>query len=304
MAKKGFRILIGYRRRHFKLASLRLNDNDGSFYINLTRAGASSVHWTYEAVGARFVTQLKELTESTRVKGVGVSYHASGLVRYKNVSNKSIFGEPLTQVTKPFGFARYSVPSIDRLDERQATRTSDFIFPLPDALAGRVTFNFFASPLATPLVTAGGNVPVPNSELGLNIHFPDLFSVNCVVDQETLAIPPELGESFVFMSPSTGPFPEPLLSMDQAAVHFHQLLTGSNGVIVYPPDPTTGVYLMIFAVEMRVPPEITIKLADSHQRIEIVERTRGSARFKVKDRYGHVLKSAVQIAEVILDAEL
>ena len=303
MADKGFRILIGHRRRHFKLASMRLMHSDGSFYINLTRAGISKIHWTYEIIGGTCIVPPKESIESTRKKGVDISYHASGLVHYKNVSNKSIYGEPLNHVTKPFGFARYSVPSIDKLDERDATRLSDSVFPLPDALDGRVNFSFFVSPLATPLVTAGRNVPVPNSELGLNIHFENLFSVNCIVDQETLAIPPGLEESFIFMTPVAGPLAAPLLSKDQAAIHFHQRVAGSNNLIVYLPDPT-GVYRMIFAVEMRASPEITIKLADSQYTVEVVERSPGSARFRVKDRNGHVVKSAVQIAEIVLDAEL
>ena len=229
MSDERYRILISYRGGLHKLATFRLMHSDGSFYLSLTRDGTSLSHWKYEVIGPDL--RPSDLTELSDVnpKGIDVSYHSSGLVRYKKVSNKSIACEPLYLVTQHFCFAIYSVPSIIRLDPRVATTNhKDFIFPMPDEIDGRITFSFVVSPLNDPKVNRG--------EYGVNILFANLFSVNCVADRLPVPIPPGLEETFVFMSPAKGLYEEQVLSRDQAAIVFHHRLTGFSDLIVYEPN--------------------------------------------------------------------
>jgi hypothetical protein len=296
MSEERFRILIGYRGGLHKLATFRLMHSDGSFYLNLTREGTSPSHWTYELSGPNLSPSNPIELREVKRKGIDISYHSSGLVRYKNASNKSIACEPLHLVTQHFCFAKYSVPSVAKLDSRaKVNDRSDSVFAVPDDVEGRMTFSFFVSPLNDPRVTMG--------EFGLNILFPNMFSVNCVADRLPVPVPAGLEQSFIFMSPTNGLRDEPALSPDQAAIVFHQILSGATDLIVYPPN-SSGEYRIVFSVEMRVAPQVRIAFADPQYSAEVTRCTKGSAWFKVRDNNGHVVKRPVQIGGIELNARL
>lgn len=296
MSEERSRILVRYRGGFYKLATFLLMHSDGSFYLNLTRKGKSPSHWTYEVIGPDLrLSDLIELREM-KPKGIDISYHSSGLVRYKNAANKSIACEPLHLVTRHFCFAKYSVPSIEKLDPRtKVEHRTDSIFPIPDDVEARITFSFVVSPLNDPRVMVG--------EWGLNILFANMFSVNCVADRLPVPIPEGLEESFICMSPAKGLRDEQMLSPDQAAIVFHQRLTGSTELIVYPPN-SSGEYRIVFSVEMRDVPQVRIAFADPQYSAEVTRCTKGSTWFKVRDHNGHVVKRPVPIRGIELDARL
>jgi hypothetical protein len=296
MTDETLRILLAYRANYYKLAKFYLRHVDGSFYLHLTRKGETSSHWQFELCGLEQRLSHPIETKEVKRKGVDVSYHSSGLVRYKNVSNKSIAAEPLNLVTQHFCFAKYSVPSIDKLDPRPCPPSpTDSILPIPDDVEGRITFSFFVSPLNDPKVAWG--------EVGLNILYADLFSINCVADRLPVPIPVGLNETFVFLSPTKGLRTDPLLSPDQAAIVFHQRLTGSSELIVYSPN-IEGVYRIVFSVEMRIAPLVRIEFVDPQYSAEVTRSTKGSTWFRVRDANRRVMKNAVAIRGIELDARL
>jgi hypothetical protein len=299
MPDESHRVLLGYRGRLYRFATLVLSHSDGSLYLHLTREGKSPTHWHFELFSpGPGLTDPIEVREERR-RDVDISYHPTGLIRYKHVSNKPIYAEPLNLITKHFCFAKYSVPSIDKLDPA-TKRAGDTVFPIPDEVEGRVTFSWIVSPLADPRVT--GDV----REFGMNILFGALFSINCVADRSPvpLPLPPDLQErAFVFISPVENIVGKLALSKDQASILFHQLLTGTTRLFVYPPNPE-GENRVVFATEMYRIPDVIIKFADPHHVAEITRSTKGSAWFKVRDGKGHVVKHPVQITSIELSAEL
>jgi hypothetical protein len=291
------RLLLGYRGGLYKMATLVLSHTDGSLYINLTRKGKSPLRWTFELnAPERGNTKPIEI-RSEKDRGVDISYHSTGLIRFKKVWNTPICGEPLNCVTKHFCFAKYSVPSIDKLDPT-TKRAGDMVFPLPDEVEGRVTFSFIVSPLAEPQVVGDFR------EFGVNILFDGLCSINCVVDRSSPTMPPGLSETFSFFTPAKGVRDGLMLSEDQASILFHQRLTGiSSRHILYPPNPE-GVYRIVFPTEMHHAPTIRIEFADPQYSAEFSRITRGSAWFRVRDRIGNGVKPPVQITSIETIAEL
>jgi len=296
MAEQRYRILVSHREVLYKFATFLLSHSDGSFYFHLVRKGKSASYWIYGLdLGAAAVEDLTEVEEARR-KGIDISYHSSGLIHYKNTSNEKIAGEPLHHVTQHFCFAKYSIPAIYKLDVHQKALTdSDFVITLPPNLTGRIQFSVCVSPLHEPQIV--------RAEYGVNILFPQLFSVNVVLDRECLPVPKKLSESFVFVTPRQGLFHSQPMNKDFALTEFHKKLTGSKGIIVYAPNDK-GLYRVVFSVPMRIPPKIDIEFMVSGFTVDIVEKTKAHALFRVLNKHGHLVKDLIGIKGIELNSEL
>ena len=74
-------------------------------------------------------------------------------------------------------------------------------------------------------------------------------------------------------------------------------------LIVYPPN-IEGVYRIIFSVEMRIAPAVHIEFVDPQYSAEVTRSTKGSTWFRVRDANRRVMKNAVAIRGIELDARL
>lgn len=296
MKQDHYRILIGQSGSLSKLISYRLAPTDGSLYISLIRTNKPRSHWTFGVGPGGWTPRTLRPKIADRPGRTDISYHSSGLIRYKHTSNTSICAEPLLRITREFCFGSLSVPDVSLLDPHEDEPGSrDAVFQLPSQMRGRVQFDLVVCPLDKPRVDHG--------LLACNVLFEDLFSLNVVVSDSPLSVPDEVKDAFVFLSPSRGLFEEPPLDRDCALVHFHQKITDSNEVIVYPPNEE-GVYRAVFAVPMRIAPSVSAEFRAEGLSMEVLQTTRAYVRFQVRRADGAVLKQPVGFRSLTFDAEL
>jgi hypothetical protein len=180
-------------------------------------------------------------------KIVKVSYHASGVVNYHNLSNDRIYNEPLFDVNSEFCFITYLVRDIDSLIAGDAG-SEDVLLSLPPKYADAYyAFSFLIRPT--------------QAQSGIEITFASgLFTLAVEVG----IVPPPEGEAkmpFYYLTPSTGLAKCPL--GQNACILFHQRLNGTSDIIIYDPN-SSGIYTMIFDEQRRSIPkkEVLLKLTD------------------------------------------
>ena len=105
------------------------------------------------------------------------------------------------------------------------------------------------------------------------------------------------------MTPSKGLFTHGLLDKGTALIRFHQTISQTNGMIIYPPNGE-GVWKIVFAVPMRIPPNMKIRFEDEALTVEELSKSVAVVRFCVKDRNGDTIKEARRIMEIVASAEL
>lgn len=289
------RVLIQHNETLYRLLNFGLAFADGSLYLSLVRRGKSQGHWRYQLSPNAEVLPVHE-SNGIRRRGAEISYHSSGLIRYKESSNRSIFAEPLAAISRPFWFCTYSVPAIARLDPQDGKRRpTDYILEVPDAIDGRVEFKLALAPLLPPSSA---------SDLACHFDFPALgFSLVLLFQSPSLPIPDHLSETFIVASPSIGLFEEPQIDPDDALILFHKRMTGRNDVILYSPN-SEGVYRVVYSVQKRVPPEVEVVLAEPGMHAEVIDSKKAYARFRIVDRSGSVVKRPVAFSSIAFSAEL
>ena len=135
------------------------------------------------------------------------------------------------------------------------------------------------------------------------VRYEGLFSFLLELSRPHIAIPQEAEGHFVFITPDQGIFEQQAIDKHTALISFHQHRHGVRDIIIYSPNKE-GVYKVICAVPMRIPPQIEITFPDAEHSAEIVQASESVIRFKVKNRYGHTVKDEVKITSVALHAEL
>jgi hypothetical protein len=93
------------------------------------------------------------------------------------------------------------------------------------------------------------------------------------------------------------------VSQEEAVIAFHQRKYGVKHQAVTAFKPTSGEYRIVFAVPMRVPPDLAVEFFDADLSAEVTYRTTYEVRFRVKGRGGYK-KEWVPIKGFTLDAEL
>jgi len=288
------RILIRFNRHIYRLLNFELSHSEGSFYIFFVREGKTDKHWQGEINWREGEVIAGNEINKEKLKGARVSYHASGCIRYHNISDKDIYGEPIFNITQPFGFIRYSIPSAEKLDIYSKPATEDdIILEILDKPFCRINFD---------CVIAPWDFVFPDSS-GISVRYERLFSFSIILNDESLSTPSELNDYFHYFSPSTGLYDRPTFDRETALLYFHQKVQGTRNLVIYSPN-NEGVYTVIFSVPMRVPPKVRIAFEETSLQIELLKVSNTNIRFKVKDKYGQTVKKEVKITGIELDAEL
>jgi len=288
------RILTRFNGHIYRLLDFKLSHSEGSFYIFFVRKGKTDKQWqgmiNWREGGVIAGNEINK----EKPKGAKVSYHSSGCIRYHNISNKVIYGEPIFHITQPFGFIRYSIPSVEKLDiYSKPAIEDDIIIEILGKPFGRI--NFYC-------VIAPWDYIFPDSS-SISVRYERLFSFSILLNDEALPTPSELNDYFHYFSPSAGLYDQPTFDRETALLHFHPKVQGTRNSIIYSPN-NEGVYTVIFSVKKRVPPKVRIALEETSLQIELLKVSNTNIRFKVKDKYDQTVKKEVKITEIELDSNL
>jgi hypothetical protein len=278
---------------------LETSDRDGSLSLTIRREGISSSRTTWSTRPGEQEPKTTEF-DAPSPKNKRITIHQSGRVNYHE-NNSSIFIAPLTQTTQPFSIYLYRVPALDKLDVHdEGIAEEDAIFDLSYLPEGSVSFSVFIGPV--DFTPQGGAIRLGYEAEG--------YSVVVQVYSDIFAVPVDLNEHFITMTPTSGPFAQQQMAEDQAMIAHHQALTGTSGIILSTPNGQ-GVFRMIFAVPMRIAPRFNIEFVDPdlHVSDQDVQRDGRSEKvmlkFKVRNRKTkQIIRQAVEIKSIELDAEL
>ncbi len=288
------RILIKRNESTYRLLNFDLSHSDGSFYIAFVRQGKTEKHWHGEINIANNSVVNGEPSNVEKPKGASMSYHASGFINFHNLRNQGIYGEPIFQITTPFGFFSYSVPSIEKLDiYNKPVSENDIVLEISEALEGRVNFDCVIAPWDFINPTAQG----------VGIRYEGLFSFSVFIHTNPLLTLSELDEYFHYLTPLAGIYSESAFNKETALLNFHQKIHNTRNLIIYSPNKE-GVYRITFSVPMRIPPEVQIEFEERGLQVEILELSYTNLKFKVKDKFGQTIKNEVKIRSIELNAEL
>ena len=139
------RILIKQAGCYYYLMNLDLSMSDGSLYISLPRKGVNSKFNGLEIENGTI--KIVQTYEYDRPKTKEISYHSSGLIRYKNLNHKGIFAEPISEISTPFTFLHISVPKINLLDQyKNKPDINEECLEAPTEADGRSNFSVTISP--------------------------------------------------------------------------------------------------------------------------------------------------------------
>ncbi len=267
-----------------------LEEADGSFYIIFQREGKNYEHLILSSDNKK----LQRITlDYGRDKSKRISYHSTGCVRYHNLHQPDNYFEPLYNLKQPNLVASLIVPSIKSLDlYNKELSDKDFVYEINNDNQ-QIQFDFVIAPWDTMIASEH-----------ISLRYKDFFSFNIIkVVPPTISVPDLLHNHFIFITPQQGIYNQRPVDKHSALISFHQKLHDFNGVILKSPDKK-GVYKIICAVPMRIPPETEIQFLDKQYSAEIESKTESVVRFKVKDRHGHTVKQEVQITGLTLCAEL
>ena len=179
------RILIKFNKCIYRLLDFDLSHSDGSFYVVFVRQGQTDKHWRGEINLVKKEVTASSATTEEKPRGARVSYHASGFIKYHNLSIQGIYGEPIFQITKPFGFFRYSVPSVEKLDiYTNPASEGDIVLEMPETLGGRINFDCIIAPWDFLF----------SDSFGVSIRYEGLFSFSVLRNGEALPTLPELND--------------------------------------------------------------------------------------------------------------
>ena len=222
-----------------------------------------------------------------------ISYHTSGRVNFHGATAQPIFCEPLFALTQPQNIGCISVPGATALSPA-ADAEGFATVELPTELDGRITFHLTLMP--------PGASPLPGTLAVIN--YENWFGIAMLVAPLPFEIPEDLGSHVIKAFPTKGKYASQQLSCDQALISFHQKRANTPASIVTSWQPASGVYRIVFAVPMRVPPRATIQFANPRVTAEIDRVTRSEIRFKARGPTGYIKSHPEPIVHFELDAEL
>ncbi len=289
------KVLIKQNNKYYYLFNLELSISDGSLYISFPRKG---VNYKYNKLdindsGIINISNKKNQIPKTKL----ISYHASGLIHYKNLDTKSIYGEPIFDITKLFTFVHYSVPKISLLDEYlKEINNNDHIIETLVKADLRNNFSISIAPERSEFKTIDG----------FEITFKNLCNILVFINNIVITIPKNIEQHFIHLMPSEGLFNEQKYSKSDSQLFFHQKISNIQDVIIYHPNGE-GIYKMFFAVPMRITPKVKIQFSNPNLTAILMDdktRTNTTLTFKVKDNKNNFIKTPSDIINIELDAEL
>ena len=287
--------------------------------MSLVREGMSERGWTFQS-GDPAPGEVERTTRKTKE----ISIHTSGRINYHFDGAGPRFIPALMDLEEPVVVVGYRVPSFDLLDSATDTRQEDSVVDVPGDCFGVIQFDFLMIAAAAPILT--GEL----TRFGVE----GLFAMACV--NTTGAVQPlpqgvpdrafttlrpidtlsgqAISEQVAFLrfkramfanevraaaAASETPIPDGLI---EAAIAAGPGLYRPNG---------EGVWTIVTAVEMRVPPKLIVRFHTEGLTAEVVDLRPGDTRlgtvrvrFRVRDSSGHYIKGVVPISSIELDAEL
>jgi hypothetical protein len=289
-----YKILIRHKGQVYKFLNYEFQDErDGSLYIVFDRLGKGpGMNW-----GSR--TENIPTTYAKEDKKFKISYHPCGHVRFHNIggSPKSIHCEPIYAITKKQPLTFISLPNIESLTPTEEVENKDIIYDWPEDTTGRVTFWIELGPPNLEKPYEPGNLPL--AAVTYDRWFAIFVSLGVFPGHIPEGVPKE---GVIRMVPDQD-FVSERVTQEQAVISFHQAKHGVKHQEVTAFKPTSGEYRIVFAVPMRVPPELTVEFFDADLSAEVTYCTTYEVRFKVKGRGGYK-KDWVPIKGFTLDAEL
>lgn len=271
MGRKYQRIFLKQGEKYYYFCNYRLSNSDGSLYLSFPRKDKD-----YKMI----------------------SYHSSGLIHYKNLKARSICGEPIFEITKPFIFINYSVPKIALLDiyPDNSLLQTDNIIEVSINLNLRITFSIAIAPNEYQF----GDINQ------WSLKFNGLFDLIMLFNQIQPKITSNLNKHFVYLAPLKGFLNHQKYPKSYSQILFHQKINNTQDLIIYPPN-NEGIYKIYFAVPMRISPKVKIQFFNQKLSAILLEnesRTNMTLSFKVKDNKNNFIKKPEKIVRVELDAEL
>jgi len=292
------RLLITNAGRRYRFLSIESSTRDGSLSIAVRRDGKSRTTYQW---GTRpdEETPVKIELSPERAKNKEITIHQSGRINFHEIG-RSIYVEPLTLITKTAWIYRYRVPKISRLTSFDSEpEPEDLEFDLNDLLDEAQSFALFIAPEAV----------APDAR-AIKLAYLKRYALVIVLEASPYTPTAEFLEHFITLKPEIGTVSAQAMTEDQAIIAYHQALHETKGLVVYGPNGE-GVWQVVFAVQMRDAPKVTIELADPALYVDAADIERdprvatAMVRFKVRNRTTKaVVKTPVMFSSIELNARL
>jgi hypothetical protein len=281
---------LKYRGKAYKLLGVDFRDrNDGSLNIIFDRRhfGVKNIRWSPDGNEPVIITTLSD-NEKVRI-----SYHTSGRVNFHGSGSRSIYCEPLFNITCPQFLALYSIPDINRLDPVRAGDEALPAIEIEDEFVGRLTFEIALVPHTYDFLGQG-----PTSLIG----YREWFGLAITRLRFPFDIRPGLEDHFHTCTSRAGMFEAQNISKHEALIKFHQKRAGTDGCVNYW-EPNEGSHRVIFACPMRIPPRLVIEFENKSLIADVTHATVSEIRFRVRGPGGY-LKTPPVISKLSLDARM
>jgi hypothetical protein len=285
MKMKG--ILLRKDGRLYRFLKFDFQDqSDGSFYLVFDRKPRDENMFVWSS------TSCLPVEVETGLEKFKISYHTTGRVNFHGHSGAPIFCEPIFAITSEQPLCVISIPSVEKLLTKDIVEASDFVLDVGPEAEGRISFSIRIAP----------NLFVPKDS-GIAIEYASWFKILIGIVPLLSSIPEGFDDHFVSIATQAGPYASQVLSVANATIAFHQKAQGTVGQVAYF-EPNEGVYRLIFTVEKRGVPKVTIQFVDSSIQAEIVAVSTYQLKFRAKGPAGYVKRETLPIHGIALDSRL
>ena len=288
------KILIRHEGKTYKFLNYEFQDDrDGSLYIVFDRVGKGPGMTWASRTGNVPTTYTKE-GEKFRI-----SYHPCGHVRFHSIAGrpKSIHYEPIYAITRKQQLAFISIQNIESLNSADEIENQNVICDWPENAAGRVTIWIELGPPSLEKPFEPSNLPL------VGVTYDRWFAIFISLGISPFPIPQEIPQQAVIKMVPDQDFITERISREQAVINFHQAKHAMKHEAVTSFKPTSGVYRIVFAVPMRMPPQLTVEFFDARLSAEVDVCNTYEVRFRVRGPGGYV-NEWVPIKGFTLNAEL
>jgi hypothetical protein len=286
-------ILIRHQDRKFKFLNWEFRDNsDGSLYIVFDRVGKGpGITWSSRTGNV----PVEYEKDDQKFK---ISYHASGQVNFHKIagSRKSIFAEPIYAITRKQILSFISIPALTSLDPADEEAEADVVCEWTANPTERVTFWIELAPPSVENPFEPRNLPL------VGVSYDRWFTILVSLGPSPFPIPEGVPDQGIIKTVPDQNFVTELVTMEQAVINFHQARSGVRHEGITSFEPQEGVYRIVFAVPMRIPPQLTVEFYDNDLSFEVIRCTTYEVRFRVKGRGGYK-KDWTPIKAFTLDAD-
>lgn len=292
------RVLIVHGNRRFRFLNVESSPRDGSLSLTVRRDGTSQMKYRW-LVGPGDPSPKQVEIPKDELRDKRITIHQSGRVNFHELG-RHIYLEPLTRLSVAACIYKYRLPRISALSQfDQPPEPEDCEFDLSDLPDEALSFSIYMGPEAVAV-----------QQRGIKLSYLQRYALTVAVDAEPFIPPPEFNEHFVTIKPEFGTVQTQAISEDEALIQYHQALHNSKDVIIYGPNGA-GLWNLIFARPMRIPPQLEIELEDPELFVDDNDIVRDSRvakamiKFLVRKRSNRqIVKSPVSFRSIALHAEL